>query len=134
MLLVLLLLEVGIMRNYSKNKSTYIFKDILLDIYKDIFKAKYKGIPIKTATQEAFQELECLCLDFSDVQYVLENGFDCARSRRRKEIIEKCIRKGKKVLKVVVERMMNYGGPGYWRIRHAGMFTFKKQMFGEKYE
>lgn len=94
-----------------------------------MFGVHYKGIPIRTATKSAFMELAKLDMDFFDVKAVLEHGFDCARSRRKKDIEERCVRKGRKVLKVVVELKENEIGERYWRIRHAGMFGYKKGRF-----
>lgn len=119
------------MENNSNNKKLYAYKDIFRDILKDtFFSVSFNGIPIKTATHDAFIELEKFGLDFFDVKEVLENGFDCARSKRKEEIVEKCIRRGKKkILKVVVEKMTSCSGKEYWRIRHVGMFSFKKKRF-----
>lgn len=61
-----------------------------------------------------------LGLDLYDVKEILENGFDCPRSKRRKGIEEKCIKKKGKTIKVVVEKMTSKSGILYWRIRHVG--------------
>lgn len=61
-----------------------------------------------------------LGMDFYDVKCILENGFDCPRSKRRKSIEEKCVKKRGKTIKVVVEKMTSKSGIEYWRIRHVG--------------
>lgn len=68
-------------------------------------------------------------MDLYDVQQVLEEGFNCFRSKLKKEIEEKRVRKGKKLLKVVVEKMQSSCSEEYWRIRHAGILAFKRKKF-----
>ena len=59
-------------------------------------------------------------LDHHDVKEILENGFDCSISKRRKDIEEKCLEKKGKIIKAVVEKMTSKSGIEYWRIRHVG--------------
>lgn len=55
------------------------------------------------ATRSASRELEELSLDLLDVLEVLENGFECpSGGKRASGILEKCLRKGGKVIRIVV--------------------------------
>lgn len=72
--------------------------------------------------KEVWQELIKLEMDLWDVVCVLEYGYDCPRSRRKKSIVEKCIRKKNKIIKVVVELKTSKKGNEYWKLRHVGMF------------
>lgn len=80
----------------------------------------YKDIPIKTVTNKAYREMAALGMDLYDVKYILENGSECPRRKRRKGIEEKCIKKKGKIIKVVAEKMISKNGIEYWRIRHVG--------------
>ena len=58
-----------------------------------------------------------------DVARVLRDGFDCSRSKRKKGTLEKCVRKGKKTLKVVVAKSFNYSlNTECWVLIHVGLF------------
>jgi hypothetical protein len=81
---------------------------------------RYKEIPIKTVTEKAYREMAALGMDLYDVKEILENGFDCSRSKRRKGIEEKCLEKKGETIKAVVEKMTSKSGIEYWRIRHVG--------------
>lgn len=58
---------------------------------------------------------------------ILEIGFDCSRGRRRKGVIERCIRKGKKLIKVVVEESESKIYGKIWLLRHVGMIGLKRK-------
>jgi len=81
---------------------------------------RYKELPIKSVTNKAYREMAELGMDLHDVKNILENGFDCSRSKRRKGIEEKCIKKRGKTVKVVAEKLISKSGIEYWRIRHVG--------------
>jgi hypothetical protein len=81
---------------------------------------QYKEIPIKTVTEKAYREMAELGMDLYDVKEILENGFDCHRSKRGKGIEEKCLEKKGKIIKAVAEIMTSKSGIEYWRIRHVG--------------
>ena len=72
-------------------------------------------------------ELTELGLMLSEVVYILENGFDCSRSKRKKDIIEKCMRFGNKVVKVVAQKKFRLSGKEFWRIRHAGIMGMRRE-------
>ncbi len=85
---------------------------------------KYKGKPI-VPTKTALDELSNIDLDLYDVPEILEKGFEIRK--RSKNITERGIQKGNKVVNVVVVDM-----GGFYKLIHAGEFTltkkFKKMM------
>lgn len=57
-----------------------------------------------------------------DVEEILEFGFNCARSKRDLNKLERCIQKGRKIIKVViVDTVKNL------IIIHVGSFTASKK-------
>lgn len=79
------------------------------------------------ATRELIRE----GMDLSDVVDILENGYDCGTGKRKEEIIERCLRKGKKVTKVVIAQTTVRYPDGFqetvWRLIHVGTFTYAKK-------
>ncbi|HLC63536.1 MAG TPA: hypothetical protein VJJ21_04425 [Candidatus Nanoarchaeia archaeon] len=75
----------------------------------------YNGKPI-IPTKQALTELSEINLNLSDVPKILEKGFELRK--RKKNVIEKGIQKGDKVINVVV---VDLGG--YYKLIHAGEFT-----------
>lgn len=67
-------------------------------------------------------ELEEEDMDLDDVVHILENGFDCPRSKRKGGTIERCIQKKNRIIKVVVVETDEY-----WLLRHAGSFKLSKR-------
>lgn len=88
----------------------------------------YKGLRIVVSKRAVDRELSELRLDLWDVKEILEIGFDCSRSKRKENIEEKCIRIGNKVIKVVVEKS-EVEMEDVWKLRHVGIFTWKKGRF-----
>ena len=78
---------------------------------------KYQNKPINS-TKRASQELWQLGLDLDDILVILEKGYDCSASKRKKEVIEKCIAKGKKIIKIVL-----IDCESYWLLIHVGEFS-----------
>ena len=53
---------------------------------------------------------------------VLERGYDCPRGRRSKGIIERCLDKGRKTIRVVVAKSFNFSPDSeVWAITHVGI-------------
>jgi hypothetical protein len=50
----------------------------------------------------AYHELFGLGLGLEDILEVLDTGFDCAIGKRKDGVLERCLRRGDKVLRVVV--------------------------------
>ncbi|MBI2529922.1 MAG: hypothetical protein HYW05_02165 [Candidatus Diapherotrites archaeon] len=83
---------------------------------------RYMGLPV-IPSRSAFTELEQCGISLCDVAEILEYGFDCGSGRRKKDVIEKCIWRGNKTLKVVVVNAYNnFYRTGCWLIIHAGVF------------
>jgi hypothetical protein len=85
---------------------------------------EWKGKPV-IPTKQAVDELDFNDIDLCEAIEILESGFDCSRSRRCKDIFERCIRKGKKVLKIVAVERDNC-----FKIIHAGKFSSKRWQNG----
>jgi len=90
----------------------------------------WKGIPIIGYTENAEKEMENLGIYTIQLEDLLEKSFPCERSKRRRGINERCIKRKNKILKIVLEEMVSRkSGNNYWRIRHVGIFTLKKKRF-----
>lgn len=88
----------------------------------------YKEKRIVIANRVVDRELMELGLDLWDVKEILEIGFDCSRGKRKPSIEERCVRIGNKVIKIVVEES-RVEEENVWKLRHVGMFTWKKRRF-----
>ena len=82
---------------------------------------RYQNKEIK-ATKEAVEELWHLKKDLWNALEILEEGYPCERSKRKKNILERCIRKGKIIYKAVVVDCDDY-----WLVIHFGKFVYKKR-------
>lgn len=76
-------------------------------------------------TKKALDEMSHHDVDMHKVKEILEEGFDCARSKRKRNIAERGIRRSGKIVKVVVADVGSY-----CKIIHVGEFTEKKGRFG----
>ena len=73
------------------------------------------------------KELCDLGIDLANVVEVLEEGYDCYRSKRKSGTVEKCVDKGNKTLKIVAVQSYNYSlRTEVWAITHAGIFTKRR--------
>ena len=79
----------------------------------------YKGKPI-IPTKAVLDELSNINLDLHGVQRILERGFQTRK--RKRDVIEKAIRKGGKVVNVVVVDMGSF-----YKLIHTGEFTLTKK-------
>ena len=79
----------------------------------------YNGKPI-IPTKQALTELSEINLDLSDIPGILEKGFEI--KKRKKNVIERGIQKGNKVINVVVVDLGDY-----YKLIHAGEFTLTKK-------
>jgi len=82
---------------------------------------KYEG-KVLIPTKRASDELDNLGLDLDDATRILLEGFDCARSGRAENVVERCTQKGNKIIKIVAANVGNY-----WKIIHAGKFTISRK-------
>lgn len=71
-------------------------------------------------TKAALDELSDLGLDLYNVIEILKQGF--VLRKRKKNIIEKAIRKGNKIINVVVVDLSDY-----YKLIHAGKFSINKK-------
>ena len=94
-----------------------------------MFDIKYEGLHIEV-TLSAARELLKEKLDLNDVSEILEKGYNCERSKRKKNIIERCIDRRGKTIKVVVVKTVSRYPDGFteevWRLIHVGRFTIRK--------
>ena len=87
---------------------------------------KYKGLEI-LITDAAMRELFKHGCDDLDILEILKEGYDCSRSKRAKNIIEKCIDIKKKTMKVVVAQSYNHAlKEEVWVVTHFGITTKRK--------
>lgn len=87
----------------------------------------YNGKPIMP-TKVAMNELNEINLDLYKVVEILETGFQLRK--RKKNIIEKAVKKGNKIINIVIVDMDNY-----YKLIHAGEFTLSKKfrkLMGDK--
>jgi len=81
---------------------------------------RYQNKEIK-ATKEASEEMWGFKKDLWDILQILKKGYICSASKRKGNVLEKCIRTGKIIFKAVV---VDCGG--YWLVIHFGKFGYKK--------
>lgn len=74
------------------------------------------------ATKNAAEELWQSKKDLWDVLEILEMGYDCSRSKRKANVLERCIRRGDSVFKAVAVDLEDY-----FLLIHFGKFTYKKR-------
>jgi hypothetical protein len=79
----------------------------------------WKGLPI-IPSDATMRELFDSKMDLLDVKEILELGYDCAESKREEGIIERCLDKKGKIIKVVVAKGYNYSlKTDCWVVVHA---------------
>lgn len=79
----------------------------------------YEGKPIIPSIHSQ-RELDDLGLDLWSIKEVLEIGYDCQKGKRAENIIERCIEKSNKTLRVVVALVDFNSGKSFWRLIHVG--------------
>ena len=79
----------------------------------------YKGKPI-FPTKTALNELSEIGVNLDEVPEILEKGFEVRK--RAKNIIERGVQRGNKVINVVVVDLGSY-----YKLIHAGEFTLSKK-------
>jgi len=57
-----------------------------------------------------------------DIVEILEEGFDCSRSKRKKNIVERCVQRGNTIIKVVVADCGDH-----LVLTHVGKFTASRR-------
>jgi hypothetical protein len=83
----------------------------------------YQGKPvIPDYKRGVLSELEEEGLDLDEVVKILKTGFDCSASKRNRAILERCVQKKNRIIKVMVEE-----GEEYWGLRHVGSFKLSRK-------
>ena len=70
-------------------------------------------------TKDAQREIDEIGLALWQVKDVLEQGYDCSGSKRARNIIEKCLYRKNKEIRVVVA-LVEWNKGIFWRIIHVG--------------
>ena len=70
-------------------------------------------------TKDAQREMDEIGLDLWRVKEILEQGYDCSKGKRAKNVIERCFFRKNKELRVVAALVVWKEGE-FWRIIHAG--------------
>ena len=87
----------------------------------------FQGIPL-IPSRAAMNEMFDFGINIESIMDILENGYDCAKSKRSKDTIERCIDKKKKAIRVVAVHSYNYSlETDVWVITHIGI-TSKPEM------
>jgi len=81
---------------------------------------RYQNKELK-ATKNSSHELWELKKDLWDVLKILEKGYECSASKRKENILERCIKKGNIIFKAVVADCEDY-----LLLIHFGKFTRRK--------
>lgn len=92
----------------------------------------YQGLPILTVQtrkgqKNVLDELAYFGMDLYDVQEILNEGYNCSRSQRRKGIVEMCVHRDNKIVKVVVQKgCIEINGKECWELIHVGKFSKRR--------
>ena len=105
------------------NNFKYSDEDIFNKISKTLY-PRYKNLPI-IPSKHAQEEMDNLGISLHSVQMVLTRGFDCYRSKRKPNIIERCLLYKDKILKVVVA-LVEWQDNAFWRMIHVGKISKHK--------
>jgi len=70
-------------------------------------------------TKDAQNEMDDIGLDLWQIKEIIEKGYECSRSQRAKNIVERCIFKRGKEVRVVVA-LVEWKQGSFWRIIHVG--------------
>ncbi|MBI4170894.1 MAG: DUF4258 domain-containing protein [Candidatus Aenigmarchaeota archaeon] len=78
----------------------------------------FEGKPL-IPTKDAQREMDEVGIDLWKVKEVLEEGYEYSRSKRAKNIIERCLYRRNKEIRVVVA-LVEWKEGIFWRIIHVG--------------
>jgi hypothetical protein len=82
---------------------------------------RWRGKALKLSNH-AYRELFSHHMTLYDVLEVLERGYDCSRSRRKKGVIERCLRTKSGLTRVVVAESYNHDEEmEIWLVIHVGV-------------
>lgn len=96
----------------------------LLKLYETVPNSNIILACVRRGEIEFLDELLKHGIDLYDVEEILNEGYDCSRSKRRKGVLERCIDKGNKTIKVVVQQgFIELDGKECWELIHVGKFS-----------
>ena len=70
-------------------------------------------------TKDAQREMDETGVDLWRIKEILEQGYDCSKSKRAKNIIERCLFRKNKEIRVVAA-LVEWKEGEFWRIIHVG--------------
>ena len=86
----------------------------------------FKGFQI-IPSRAASDEMVKYGLLMEDIIKILNEGYNCPGSKRKENIIERCIDKKGKTLKVVISKVYYYSlSEEVWILTHVGMITKRR--------
>jgi hypothetical protein len=81
----------------------------------------YKNKPL-ILSRTAMNEMMQYGYDLYDILEILNSGYDCSKSKRSKNIIERCIDRKEKTVRAVVAESYNYAMDcEVWVVTHFGI-------------
>ncbi len=88
----------------------------------------YEGLLLVPSRSVAIELYNCNLM-LRDILDILEHGYDCAKSKRKKGIIERCMDHKRKTTKVVIAKSYNYSlDSEAWVLIHVGVITKPKRV------
>lgn len=108
---------------YVRNMFIYHMQYMILV---DYMIPSFKGIQI-IPSRAASDEMIKYGLLMEDIIEILNDGYDCYRRKRKENIIERCIDKKEKTLKVVISKVYYYSlNEEVWILTHVGKITKRR--------
>jgi len=88
----------------------------------------YEGLPLVPSRSVTNKLYNCNLM-LRDILDILEQGYDCAKSKRKKGTIERCLDRKKITMRVVIVRAYNYSlDSEAWVIIHVGITSKLKRV------
>ncbi len=89
-----------------------------MDSYSDSSRMEFEGLPVYMSRPALAFSISAK-LPLNEILVIMEDGIDCARSRRKRGIIERCATYGGKWIKVVAQHTVHRKyGEECWLILH----------------
>ena len=70
-------------------------------------------------TKDAQKEMDEIGIDLWRIKETLEHGYDCSKSKRAKNVVERCLFRKNKEIRVVAT-LVEFNEGEFWRIVHVG--------------
>jgi len=88
---------------------------------------KFRGLTL-IPSRSASDELIELRLTLEHALDILNEGYDCFRSKRKKNIVEKCVDRKRKTIKAVAAKAYDSSlDEEVWVLTHVGKHSIKKR-------